>query len=79
MNRGSGTHQLGDPIWMIESIYEDHSKFKVFTSEAGFKAGVRAVHNDTTFPRQYGMAKGYRIYRLDSPTWRELAVSCSCG
>lgn len=72
MNRGSST-PVGAELFLIESIYLDHVKTKVFTSRAGFDAGLRAVKYDlqrVSDPRAGGI-QGFRTYHLADPAWTE--------
>lgn len=77
MNRGSGTYKPGDPVYMIETIRGDPARggqswFKVFTSESGFKAGIRAVEWDVNFATQHGSISSYKTYVLRNPRWEAL-------
>lgn len=72
-HRGSHTAQIGDPIYLIESIYHDgHSAVKVFTSLSGFKSGLAAVKAEirrmTGFSGDWGI-KEFKTYLMEAPTW----------
>lgn len=84
MNRGSWTAKVGDPIFLIETThsYPERPEYgrkaevtvatKVFTSESGFKAGLRAVKTEQRVYMYPGAPTvTWRTLRLDNPTWSE--------
>lgn len=85
-NRGSWTAKVGDPIYLIETTratdgHPPEVATKVFTSKAGFAAGVRAVKDDI---KQADMLRAsshlgwtpwsvtYRTFQIEGPTWAEM-------
>lgn len=73
MHRGAAV-SIGEPVWAIETQFPGYTRIKVFTSEAGFNAGLRAVKAQirrSTDPRSGG-ASGYQCFRIDNPNWQPL-------
>ncbi len=74
-NRGAAKWQLGDPIFMIETIYGDgSSKFKVFCSLSGYKSSKNAVQRDVLAHKNYNVpwaTKSYRTYEMSKTEWED--------
>lgn len=75
VNRGPAA-SISGPLWAIETQYDAsapggaaRTRVKVFASEEGFKAGLRAVRRDVI--RRYGPS-GFRTFYCPAPSWREI-------
>lgn len=66
MYHGSTTHDLGDPLYMIEYQYEDSSMSrKIFNSKSGLLKGRNAARDQ----KRTGVIQDFRILMAKNPEW----------
>lgn len=71
-NRGSFTHKRGDPVFMIEYIYNTGDKsYRVVTSTSGLKSALKASDWHTGYAYQ-GAMMDVKVYVCPDPSWIEV-------
>lgn len=78
MSRRGPVAQVGDPIWLIETDFGDGEYVtRAYTSEAGFKAGLRTLDQRIEGDRisqRYGHNGPIRrrTFKMTRPAWEEI-------